>query len=405
MNERQAFQAIRNAIRLENLSKRIAAKVTPLLLEAFKEVQQGVSRINSGDLLREQRLRQLIAQLAPVFRGPNDRLYLELTSALREEVMEQAYFAEKFLNIAARNPALPTVGLALAPAIGQGPVAQVLGGSVTRTQLIAVADDAEVLGKTLGELFGVTGDESHFINTQLKRIDKTVKTGFLTGQTNDEIARSLVSASNAAIRDSRAIARTAVMDMSQRAHERFWDANSEQIVLWEYDATMDYRVCPLCYPNDGKRRKNRKDLPKVPVHPNCRCRVLPLTKTALELEKDEMKEGMETTIVEVNRKRRDARGRIYKTKTKVDGTKMIKSAREIKTERGKRPTMADFIAQTTPDTRDAVLGKVRAREFEYLTTDASGPQVDIQKALMTVTNGDVESFAKAQKSRRRRRTR
>ena len=106
----------------------------------------------------------------------------------------------------------------------------------------------------------MTNDESHFINTQIERIDKVVKKGFLSGETNDEIARNLRTASNAAIRDSKAIARTAVMDMSHRAHYREWDANSDRIVMWEFDATMDYRVCPRCYPNDGERAKTRSAL-------------------------------------------------------------------------------------------------------------------------------------------------
>ena len=102
---------------------------------------------------------------------------------------------------------------------------------------------------------------------------------------------NLVVARNGMIRDTRAIARTAVMDMSQRAHNRMWDQNKDRIKLWEFDATLDFRVCPECYPFDGQRKANRDDLPSVPVHPNCRCRIVPITSTALALEKEDMKEG------------------------------------------------------------------------------------------------------------------
>lgn len=123
------------------------------------------------------------------------------------------------------------------------------------------------------------------------------------------------------------------MDMSQRAHERFWSDNSDRIELWEYDATFDYRVCPLCYPYEGKRAKERSTLPDVPRHPNCRCRVLPVTATELALEKEELAEGMEMSIVDINRNKSSARGRVYKTKVRVDGKSMVRSAREIKLER------------------------------------------------------------------------
>ena len=411
MTEDQAFEAIKNVIRLESLSRETAAKVTRQLLEVFEEAKRAISRIDTGDPLREQRLRQVLQQLAPLFRGPNDRLYLELTSALREEVERQAYFAEKFLDVAEKNAALQPVGIGVGPAVGQGPVNQLFQAGVTRAQLLALTDETEVLSQRLGELFGVTTDESHFINTQIERIDKVVKKGFLAGETNDEIARNLRTASNAAIRDSKAISRTAVMDMSHRAHYREWDANSDRIVMWEYDATMDYRVCPRCYPNDGERAKSRSALErktsKVPVHPNCRCNIWPLTRTELALEKEDMEDGMETSIVEVNKRKSDARGRIYKTpaRVKVNGktVKMTKSSRDIKAREGKRVTMGDFIAQTTPDTRRQVLGPVRAKEFEYLVNDNRGPKLkDVDEVLRKVTLADADQLRKAQRVRSRR---
>jgi len=411
LTEDQAFEAIKNAIRLENLSRETAATVTKQLLEVFEEAKRMISRIDSGDPLREQRLRQVLQQLAPLFRGPNDRLYLELTKALRDEVENQAYWAEKFLDVAERNVELQPVGVGIAPAIGQGPVNQIFRAGVTRAQLLALTDEVEVLGETLGVLFGVTNDESHFINTQIKRIDTIVKKGFLAGETNDEIARNLRVASNAAIRDSRAIARTAVMDMSHRAHYREWDANSDRIVMWEFDATMDYRVCERCYPNDGKRAKTRSALinktSSVPVHPNCRCSILPLTRTELALEKEEMKDGMTQSIVEVNKRKSDARGRVYKTPARVEvngkRVKMTKSSRDIEAQPGKRVTMADFIAQTTPDTRRQVLGVVRAKEFEYLVNDNSGPKrKDLDQVLREVSFADAKQLQRAQRSRTRR---
>ena len=219
------------------------------------------------------------------------------------------------------------------------------------------------------------------------------------------------TASNAAIRDSRAIARTAVMDMSHRAHYREWDANSDRIVMWEFDATMDYRVCQQCYPHDGERAKTRDALEKktssVPVHPNCRCNIWPLTKTELALEKQDMEDGMEASIVEVNKRKSDARGRIYKTpaRVKVNGktVKMTKSSRDIKAREGKRVTMADFIAQTTPETRRQVLGVVRAKEFEYLVNDNRGPKrKDLEQVLIDVSFKDIEGLRRAQRSRSRR---
>ena len=338
------------------------------------------------------------------------QFYQELSAALSAEVETQVRWAQEFINAAEKAPASQAVamagqeGVGVLPATGAGPVGQTFVPQVTRTQLLALADETEVLGKRLIDLFewqDVT--DSPYIQSTIKKVDQVVKRGFLLSETNEEIARNLAVATKGQIRDARAIARTAVMDMSQRAHERMWDANSDRIKMWEFDATFDYRVCPQCYPYDGKRAKDRGNLPTVPVHPNCRCRVLPLTATELALEKEEMAEGMQASIVEVNKNPRNARGRVYKTKARVDGKKMTKSAREINIPKGQRPTMADFISETTPNTREAVLGKVRAREFEYITSDNRGPKrKDIQEALRFVTNGDAAAFEKAQRARRRR---
>ena len=53
------------------------------------------------------------------------------------------------------------------------------------------------------------------------------------------------------------------MSMAQQTHNQFWDANDDVIEGWVYDATMDYRVCPICAPLDGKTRTRRSDLPET----------------------------------------------------------------------------------------------------------------------------------------------
>ena len=392
MDEQQAFRAIRNAIRLESLGRDLAAKVAPQLREAYKYLQDLIANLPEEAIGRELRYRQLSDLIRATLNPVSEKTYQLAVQALIDEIPQQLAYAEKILGEGDQLPPL----------------------QLTRTQLVEMATDTKVLGKRIDQLFG----EGTFTKAQITKVDKVVKQGFLLGETNEQIARNLSTAFNGSRRDVTAVARTAVMDMSQRAHETFWDANNNfdwvdpetgetrevrLIKLWEYDATFDYRVCPQCYPHDGIRKEKRSDLPSVPRHPNCRCRVLPLTATALALEEEDKRKGMTASIVEVNKKERDAQGRVYKTKAKVGGDKMFKSAREIKPAKaGQAPRMWDFIAQTTPDTRRAVLGDARAAEFEYITSSNRGPKrKDLRDALMYVTNGDAKSFAKAQRSRRR----
>lgn len=399
MDEQQAFRAIRNAIRLETLGRDAAAKVTPQLVEVMKQVRELVKGLPEEALLRDMQYKRMMQQLAPMFRGLNDSFFQTLSATLREEVIEQVKYAEKFLDLADDVPTgittietatgqlkgfskgatgmeatlKPTVTTALSPGNFE------LGSGITRTQLLALTDETEVLGKRLAQLFEWSlEDGSPYTAAQIKQIDRTIKQGFLTGATNEQISRDLVQATNAGVRNTRAIARTAVHDMSQRANNRFWDANSDRIKMWEYDATFDYRVCPLCYPYDGLRKKNRSDLPSIVRHPNCRCRVIPLTATALALEKQDMKDGMEMSTVQIGKPEHTAAGggkpRPYATPAKIDGKKVQKFAKEYTTPRGERPTMGFFLEMANTETRQAVLGKDRAAFFNGLLDSGKSPE-------------------------------
>ena len=381
MIEDQAFAAIRNAIRLENLSRDLAAKVTPELAMIFKEVREIVKTMPPGALEREIRYKQLRLQLASMFTGPNAAFYRELKQGLDNEVLRQVQWAEDWLRIATRNnpeqeviASIPRDGVSLPVVDGIGSRPPIASVQFTRTQLVAITEKTEVLGKRLEQLFGTDEGASVWIRDNIKQIDKTVKQGFLLGETNEEIANRLPGMGQLAVTRNRAIARTAVMDMSQRAHERMWDANSDRINLWEFDATFDYRVCPQCYPYDGKRVKERSDLPSVPVHPNCRCRILPLTATALALEKEDMAEGMKTSMVEINKNANTAKGRVYKTKARVGNRKYTKSSQDIKAPVGQRPTMGLFLLRANQETREAVLGKTNAKRFAEMVKGTEGSQ-------------------------------
>ena len=445
--------AIRNAIRLESLGRNVAAKVTPELVAVMKEVRELIRSFPAEALLRDLTYRRVLLQIAPLFQGVNDRFLQTLSAELRKEVIEQAQWAEAFLRVAdlksdlkpgglttqstvmgevtglSRTASGYSASLSATPTVFQGPFVE-LGSAVTRTQLMALADDTKVLGGRLTDLFG-WGDaaDSPYMKSTMKRIDRVVKAGFLAGDTNEQIATNLAIATKGQIQDARAIARTAVMDMSQRAHERFWDENTNfdwvdpetgatrevrLIKLWEFDATFDYRVCPQCFPYDGKRAKSRSDLPSVPVHPNCRCRVLPLTATALELEKEDMAEGMTMSTVQVGDPNA-ASGTVRSYKTKARFRKQVKGkqktvtatkfAQDVQVPKGQRPTMGFFMGKATADTRRAVLGETRAKEFEYLTSDNRGPKrADLDEVLRQVTLADAESLAKAQRARGRRKS-
>ena len=388
--EEVAFAAIRNQIRLESLGRDVARKLTPQLREIYKEISRQIASLPEEAILREIRYRQMQLSIASLLRQTNDQAYVEIVRALSAEVERQVEFAAKTID----QP-VPTVGISTTAG---API-----GQITPTQLTAVVQDTKVAGARLAKLFGMDGSgTSVYIQSNIKTIDRVVKTGFLTGQTNEQIAQAMSAATNVATRQTRAIARTAVMDMSQRAHDRFYAANREFIEVYRFDATFDYRVCPECAPLDGKESSKRSDIPTPPIHPNCRCRVLAITATQLELEKEDLQERQEMSITEIAKTKEQASGRIYKTPARVDGEKYVKFAREVTLPVGQRPTSGQFLARANPFTRESVLGKTRAAEFQWLTNSQQGPKLSPERALQDVVKADVKSLQRAQKARLRR---
>ena len=384
--EEVAFAAIRNQIRLESLGRDVARKLTPQLREIFKEISRQIASLPEEAILREIRYRQMQLGIASLLRQANEQAYQEIVAALSVEVQDQVEFAAKTIQ---------PVGIATTP---DAPI-----GQITPTQLTAVVQDTTVAGKRLGKLFGMDGSAtSAYIQSNIKTIDRVVKTGFLTGQTNQQIAQAMSTATNVATSQTRAIARTAVMDMSQRAHDEFYAANREFIAVYRFDATFDYRVCPECAPLDGKESSKRSDIPTPPLHPNCRCRVLAITATQLELEKEDLQEPQEMSMTEIAKTREQASGRIYKTPARVGGEKYVKFAREVTLPVGQRPTSGQFLARANPFTRESVLGKTRAAEFQWLTVSQQGPKLSPERALQDVVKADVKSLQRAQKARLRR---
>jgi len=318
-----------------------------------------------------------------MFSTANRTFYNELRAGLDGEVLRQVQWAADWLRIATKdNPeqeviaSIPRDGVSLTmPTVsGTAPVNTL---QITRTQLVAITQKTEVLGKSLEEIFLPSDQMSVWIKDNLKLIDSTVKRGFLLGETNEQIADQLPGVGRVALTRNRAIARTAVMDMSQRAHEEFWDAQDEGIIQrWVFDATFDYRVCLQCAPWDGKEVTERSRLPQTPIHPNCRCRVLPVTGLELELRKKGRSLSQIGTrrYVEISetKPKESSKVGVYKKKVTVGGKKFYKVSKGLEPEDGKAASMGDFLQRANAETRAAVMGKENARRFGEMIKGTGG---------------------------------
>lgn len=414
MNEAQSLRTVRNVLRLENLSADIAAPVQRELTRIIQEVARIVEGMDAdplnATLFRQARYRTIEAHLRAMLQPVNDRFYADLVNALAAEIPQQVQNAERLMLDAGITP-YQTAAEVLPPGVGTGGSVGV--PAITRTQLYRVAQDTEVLNRSLQTLFqsetarppfNKSGFQSFeygrtpnldkgsvFIESQIRQIDAVVKRGFLLGETNQEIAKNLLTDGAArSRREAATFARTAVMQMSDDAHNAFWDANKSVIAGWEYDALLDWRTCPVCAPWDGRTAEKRSDLPTLLRHPNCRCSILPLTETELELRKE--RGPQRRTVVELveydgpdSKPEETSTQRVYAKTVRVpntpEGKRYWRVARDIK--QPDHPlTHGEFLAQTTDaNLTKALLTQKRAKAFRELVKGGTSPDT----ALMTVT--------------------
>lgn len=121
--------------------------------------------------------------------------------------------------------------------------------------------------------------------------DSAIRTGYLTGQTTQQIVRNVVGSAGKvgqlanpgtmlAFRNSvYSNTRTALQSFANETRNRVYESNEKWFgdgeYKYEYLATLDSRTCMVCGHDDGRLFKSLKEIPQLPRHRGCRCLVLP----------------------------------------------------------------------------------------------------------------------------------
>jgi len=159
-----------------------------------------------------------------------------------------------------------------------------------------------VRGQGLGGVARDAAGVPRFAQFSFQSIDRHIRAGFLAGSSTEEIAQNLIAdeirgrmrlgQSAVALKsNARAIARTGLAHLAEQVHQQQWAAMEAAapgtITGWVWDASNDSRTCPSCSALDGRRVAERGQLPGIPYHPQCRCAVVPATRTGDELARIE----------------------------------------------------------------------------------------------------------------------
>jgi SPP1 gp7 family putative phage head morphogenesis protein len=191
-------------------------------------------------------------------------------------------------------------------------------------------------------------------------------------------------------RQAQTLARTAIAEQNHQINERVWKANEEALKgkQWEWIAAFDSRTCETCAVLSGEVKDSSADFPDWPVHPNCRCSVVPYDPDdPNEITGQEISKAPFTykgkTLEEMTKAERDAAlsSGLYASKVKVNGERFYRKARTIKVEQGQNRHI-QFIAKANKETQDEFFGsRVRADLFRREVERGADPQETLARML------------------------
>lgn len=296
------------------LLQRLVAGKQVALNKHFDDIAKEFQRqLLSGKPLTElqgKRLERAIEQLAAI-------VQLQKPDLKRLALLEAQFARASFLEVSI-DSVLPSVAT-----------------------LDKIADTSLVEGATIGDWFANIARQMRF------DINRAIKVGVSTGQTNQQIARSILGGAGdkgpeafpRARRDALAVTRTAVQTIANEARLATFEENSDIIKGVQWISVLDSRTTVICMARSGKvwslpgYKPVGHDIPwngGPPAHWGCRSTVIPITKTFREL-------GIDIDDVSPT------------TRASMDG----QVAADL--------TFEQFLASKPPEFADEMLGKGRAQ--------------------------------------------
>lgn len=128
--------------------------------------------------------------------------------------------------------------------------------------------------------------------TTQANLNRTVNLGMVEGQTIDQIARRIRGTRALQFKDgildqtarqARAIARTGVNHVSNRARDQLFRENEDVVKASQWLSTLDSRTCLTCANLDQKQWPLGESHIMPPAHVQCRCTLIPVMKSWKEL--------------------------------------------------------------------------------------------------------------------------
>lgn len=158
----------------------------------------------------------------------------------------------------------------------------------TAAKINRVLTDSPFDGRTLEGWF------ENLAKTTQERLAVTIRQGIVEGQTVDQIVRRVQGTRatrytdgilNTTRAQTRAVVHSAIQHASNAARQDVFTENADYLKGVQWVSTLDSHTCLVCAPLDGKLFPVNEGV-RPPKHPNCRCTIVPVTKSFKELGLD-----------------------------------------------------------------------------------------------------------------------
>lgn len=122
------------------------------------------------------------------------------------------------------------------------------------------------------------------VNKLQQMLDDELVSCVAAGRKTTALKQGLMEKFNVSYRQADRLARTEIAHIEVEASRRRWqDEGVQQVEIY---VDEDERTCPQCSKLEGKKYKITEQMP-VPVHPSCRCTILPIIPEGVEYKEIE----------------------------------------------------------------------------------------------------------------------
>lgn len=221
--------------------------------------------------------RQAGETVDPVWLLQQDR-YRSLLAQVEEEAARFGHMAAGEVRrsmVKAAQDGIDYAGQAAAAAIVRGSRPQI-DTSWSRLPKGTIGDMVGALseGSPLHDLFAQYGVDAR------QAAEAALIEGVVLGENPRKVARRLRQAMAGQLSRARTVARTEMMRAWRESTRRNYQANSNIVAGWVWHSATDSRSCPACWAMHGTEFPLHE---RLDGHPNCRCAMIPKTRTFADL--------------------------------------------------------------------------------------------------------------------------